>query len=458
MDNLLEKALDFKAKGQRNKAIETLELGLLYKPQDVYIKYNLAALQGDLGNFTVAASLCEELVKGGFKNYATWLVLARAYLGKGDLKNAFDTYMNAKLLLPNSPELHRELSQLLWMMTGSSEDALSEIESAITEHPDDIALHLVKIEIMGYVGLRSTQLKLARELIFRFPNNVNVKYLYSRVALKSKHFDDAARYASDVYKLSSNNPDVIIHYANCLLACGNEKLGNEIVSNACTLFPNNQHLKAIQTTLWRLLGDPRYEYYCNYDKLVIQGDLYTPKGWNSLENYIADLEAELQEAHKFKAHPFGQSVRKGSQVAFVNKSDTRAMQSYDEALIGPVRDYLRKTTDRCKIGEVNPTLLGAWSVKLFNSGHHKNHVHQNGWLSSVCHLRFPSTDDSFKEGWLKIGEPGMVTSRKLCAQKYIQPKKGQVVIFPSYVWHGTVPINGNDERLSVAADINNDKT
>jgi tetratricopeptide (TPR) repeat protein len=309
---------------------------------------------------------------------------------------------------------------------------------------------------LGYIGLKNQQLTLARDLIYRFPDKASVIYLYSRVALKSNQVDDATKYANIVYKLSPNHPEVIIHYANCLLASGNEKLSDEIVNKACTVFPNNQHLKAIQTTLWRLREDPRYELYCNYDKLVVQSELCTPKGWDSLESYISDLEAELNEAHKFKSHPFGQSVRDGSQIAFINKSKSRALQAYGYALIETVRNYLEDTISSGKAAELNPTIIGAWSVKLFKSGCHESHVHQDGWLSSVCHLRFPSTVNSTKEGWLKVGEPGMTTEKKLCAEKYIKPKRGQVVIFPSYIWHGTVPINGDFERLSIAADIGSD--
>jgi hypothetical protein len=34
----------------------------------------------------------------------------------------------------------------------------------------------------------------------------------------------------------------------------------------------------------------------------------------------------------------------------------------------------------------------------------------------------------------------------------VRPEVGMLVLFPSYFWHGTVPISGNQTRLTVAFD------
>jgi hypothetical protein len=36
--------------------------------------------------------------------------------------------------------------------------------------------------------------------------------------------------------------------------------------------------------------------------------------------------------------------------------------------------------------------------------------------------------------------------------RYVQPHPGRLVLFPSYFWHGTVPIQGPDARLTIAFD------
>jgi hypothetical protein len=56
-------------------------------------------------------------------------------------------------------------------------------------------------------------------------------------------------------------------------------------------------------------------------------------------------------------------------------------------------------------------------------------------------------------GWLKFGEPGTPTRPCLGAEYFIQPAPGLLALFPSYMWHGTVPFAGDQTRLACAFDI-----
>jgi hypothetical protein len=35
----------------------------------------------------------------------------------------------------------------------------------------------------------------------------------------------------------------------------------------------------------------------------------------------------------------------------------------------------------------------------------------------------------------------------------VKPEPGLLVLFPSYIWHGTVPFTSEEKRLSCAFDI-----
>jgi hypothetical protein len=57
------------------------------------------------------------------------------------------------------------------------------------------------------------------------------------------------------------------------------------------------------------------------------------------------------------------------------------------------------------------------------------------------------------QGWLKFGEPGIPTNPRLTAEHFTKPRPGYLVLFPSYMWHGTVPFSGTESRLSAAMDV-----
>jgi hypothetical protein len=96
---------------------------------------------------------------------------------------------------------------------------------------------------------------------------------------------------------------------------------------------------------------------------------------------------------------------------------------------------------------------GCWSVKLRAGGHHVNHLHPEGWLSSADYVALPPGlgEGDARAGWIKFGEPRLPLPA--CGiERMVEPKVGRLVLFPSYMWHGTVPFAAG-ERLTIAFDV-----
>ena len=55
-------------------------------------------------------------------------------------------------------------------------------------------------------------------------------------------------------------------------------------------------------------------------------------------------------------------------------------------------------------------------------------------------------------GGIKFGESDIDLGWRGLAARKIQPQVGRLVLFPSYMWHGTVPYESNDTRMTVAFD------
>ena len=108
---------------------------------------------------------------------------------------------------------------------------------------------------------------------------------------------------------------------------------------------------------------------------------------------------------------------------------------------------------------------GSWSVRLDNQGFHTNHVHPQGWLSACTYLALPDCirpDDPTRQGWLKLGETSLLLGEQEQVARAICPTPGLVVLFPSFVWHGTYPVSGqqrpctsDDCTLRYYAGLNN---
>ena len=98
---------------------------------------------------------------------------------------------------------------------------------------------------------------------------------------------------------------------------------------------------------------------------------------------------------------------------------------------------------------------GSWSSRLRDCGFHTNHVHPEGWISSCYYVALPPVVEDVQErqGWIKFGEPALEVSLKDPIRRAIQPKPGRLVLFPSYMWHGTIPFRDAHPRTTIAFDV-----
>lgn len=101
--------------------------------------------------------------------------------------------------------------------------------------------------------------------------------------------------------------------------------------------------------------------------------------------------------------------------------------------------------------------LTSWGVVMNNKGHERAHIHPNGWLSGVFYLSLPDVlnDPTRKpEGWLEFGRPtaDLHVQSDLTIRHY-KPEYGQMFLFPSYYYHGTIPFKSDQRRICVAFDV-----
>jgi len=224
------------------------------------------------------------------------------------------------------------------------------------------------------------------------------------------------------------------------------------------LAPHDQQAIGLLATAWRLMGDDRYRVLFDYEAFVKTWRLDTPRGWSSLDAWLADMTAALNGLHNLETHPIGQSLRQGTQTSqSLDRSPDPAIRGLFDGIRGPIerhiqslgrgRDPLRaRATGRFRLN-------GSWSVRLKPGGRHVNHMHPRGWLSSACYIALPDAVHTGREGWIGFGEPGIPTQPPLPAEHWVKPEPGMLVLFPSYMWHGTVPFGGDQPRLTCAFDV-----
>ena len=91
-------------------------------------------------------------------------------------------------------------------------------------------------------------------------------------------------------------------------------------------------------------------------------------------------------------------------------------------------------------------------MKLASAGFHTNHIHSQGWISSALYVSLPD-DLREREGSIQFGVPPVEMGLALAPRRVVAPEVGVLLLFPSYMWHGTIPFTSTQPRLTVAFDL-----
>lgn len=447
-----------KAGGRYEDALTAYQRAVSVAPQSGVAEHNVAAVLGDLARHAEATAAARRALAKGLDAPETWLVLARALQGQGQLDEAEAAYRECLRRRPGDAAAHRDYAQLRWMRTGDARHALASLNAAIAANPADGSLAIVRSKVLQFAGDDQgayTTLIIGLE---RAPFDRNLLRTAALSAGRAGMPQEGLALAERGLAIAPGDPHLLLVRAQARLAMGDAEGAAADAFNVRTRLPLDQLGIAVLATAWRLLGDVRYRELYDYAGFVLSLRLALPRGWSNLSSYLADLANGLIDCHAYQNHPFDQSLRGGSQASDLLKSDHPAIRVLPEALGPPLRQALSSLgagSDSVRARNTGSyRFAGMWSVRLNPGGHHVDHVHPAGWLSSACYVTLPDLgDESGKEGWIKFGEPGIPTRPILGAEHFERPEPGKLLIFPSYMWHGTVPFQNGQHRLSFAFDL-----
>jgi hypothetical protein len=251
-----------------------------------------------------------------------------------------------------------------------------------------------------------------------------------------------------------------VNFSETLLRAGDAKKGMATAEQAMALAPENQHALAMWGLALRSLDDAREEWLNDYEHFVQVFELDPPDGYSDMESFNRDLNAYLNSLHRDNREFVDQTLRGGTQtLGDIFGAGHDLVERLRLRVDGAVAAYVA----RLKEDAEHPLLRrrraqfrysGSWSSRLRDCGFHTNHVHSKGWISSAYYITVPEAveDPREKQGWIKFGEPAFEPSFKDPVRRAIKPAPGTLVLFPSYMWHGTVPFHSAAARTTIAFD------
>jgi Putative 2OG-Fe(II) oxygenase len=200
-------------------------------------------------------------------------------------------------------------------------------------------------------------------------------------------------------------------------------------------------------------GDLRWEWLDRPDALIAVRDGVLGAA------ELAELAELLRGLHTMAAPYLEQSVRGGTQTdRSVLLRHEPLLQHCRERLLEAIRDHIdalpppdpRHPLLSAPHGELR--IEGSWSVRLLGQGYNVPHTHAMGWLSTAFYVSLPEKPGAEPAGHIEFGRPPIELGLPLEPYRTVRPEPGRLAIFPSTMWHATVPFDAG-ERLVIAFDV-----
>ena len=444
--------------GQLRAAADAMRDALDLDPSFALARHNLGALLTRLGQPESALVELEQAERSGLHKPELHLARAQALQELGRLDEA-ERALDAGLRLdPAHVDCQVALGQLRFMR--GRDDPFRQLRDAVAATRRDPRLRLAHGNLLRQAGMLDDAERELRVLLAELGRTADVLAPLAVVVHTLGRYDEAVSLAGEAAAQRPDSAAIAQTLTGALLSAGRGAEALQVIGAWRPRQPLDQSWIAFEASALRLVGDARYRDLYDYQRLVMPFDLEPPPGWASLEDFNRDLTDSLERLHRLKVHPLDQSLRHGTQTqrSLLKESDP-VIRAFLGAIEAPIARYRAAMgfdpAHPLRARNAGPTqIVGCWSVRLGRSGYHVNHNHPEGWISSAYYVQVPPevADETARSGWIKFGEPGIPVPGA-DAEHYVQPRAGRLVLFPSYMWHGTMPISGDAPRMTIAFDM-----
>lgn len=422
--------------------------------KDIYVRYGLGTCLLELGEVEKAESLFEALVDEEGPRPEFQYMRGRCRLELGKTTTALKDLKASHAASPNALSL-KALANSYWMLR--DQEAFDELISSALENPD---LAITAAETLRQSGAPERSLSAINDASAKFSLPAESWAVAASAYIDLDQGANAEMLSREALKSLSDDALANRNLIVSLLMQGKADEAMPLIEGRRRAEPDNQQWIAYEASALRLLKAERYAELVNLEQYVRPYTLPTPEGFDDLASFNAAFLEALKFLHSDQTHPLNQSLRGGSQTPRdLTTINDPVFKAFYKALDGPIRQYMAdignaKDHPLTARNTGDYRIAGGWSVELHGSGRHVNHVHPEGWISSSYYVLVPeeTKTDANKAGWIKFAEPPYTTTPPSPPEKWVRPEAGMLVLFPSFLWHGTQPIYDDSVRVTAPFD------
>ena len=444
---LLKSILHHYQNGELNKAEQLSEEITRNFPTNKFGWKMLGAIYARTGRRSKALYASQKAVELSPEDAAAYSNLGVTLKGLGRHEEAVSSHRKAISLKPDFVEAHCNL--------GTSLQALNKLVEAETSYRQAISLKPDLAVAHNYLG--STLQKQGRL--------EEAKAAHETAIVLKPDFPSAHSNLGDLLQKLGKLEEAIRHYdlggpsaacksLECLYINKSYPEFEKRVNTIAASDPTNISVAAVSAYVFSQLGKKDNYPFCRnpLNFVGVKSALkYDENAYSLMNEIVAEADGyNLAWERRTTKNGF-----QGPSDIFDEPSENNARLA--EIIIKSIDDYYNDFKHESNLFIKlwpNKKRLNGWYNRLLKNGYHSSHIHPGGWLSGVIYLKTVDADNR-DEGAIEFSLHGYdlpMINEKL-PQKLIRPKRGDIVLFPSSLFHRTIPFTQDAERCVVAFDV-----
>ncbi len=347
------------------------------------------------------------------------------------------------------PEVYNNMGFILYTQNKYSE-AIEKLNKAI-ELKKDYAEAYLNLG-MVYLNLQKYQeaIKLFNQSLV---HNKKLTSVYFYLGECYKNMDDTDKALS--YYALSHHQKTYSKILECYLVLNKKDEYQKLISSISKDDPDSRRIAAISAYASNQLNIQNIYPFCpNPLNFILKKNIK-----KNMENESLDLQELIKEItkKKFTWELFGKTTVGGSSAYNLTQLGIASLSKLQDILVSEISNYKENfKNENCTFIQKWPNKykFNIWSNILKSEGYNTSHIHPAGWLSGGVYLKIPTN--------IKKNEAGIEFS--LHGENYpikikdipritVVPEVYDLILFPSSLFHKTIPFKSDDERMMIAFDI-----
>jgi len=451
------------ASGRASENLDYLKRAMALAPENLDIRVAYAEQLTRQNNFDDAALALEAVLAIDPEHELALTDLAVTMQALGRLQEARKYYEKALALASHDARLNHNYGTLL--------KQLHDFDGAVDAYRRSILLSPYNEDYRLRLGLALIEKGEFEEAVEHMdvlatqnPNHERCAYYQSYAHMKLGNGTAAAGAADRLLNICGPSSTTYTSIASTYLCAGRPDVTKEACALAFQHSPGNRQALADYAIAHATLDQHDGPTLFDLSSMLAIESVQAPEGYADITEFNQALHDHIRNHPVLDFDRISLSCHHGatSTELFVEPSGPTA------PLQAIIRDACRRFRARLGRDAEHPYLahlptdtheltLSGWATILHEQGYQHSHIHAKAWMSGVYYVNLPEVmkdEASGDEGCIEFGRsPYYYPRGSQGGIEVVRPREGQLLLFPSYFLHRTLPFVGRQDRVTIAFDF-----